>query len=83
MINLREAASEAFIGADSAEFENNDVDQDEKGAGAPAMIPRGQNDAKLCAGWRKLLRRLSLAFPRSAIRELPEKVDAFFEQGRF
>ena len=82
LLNLREAAAEVFIGLDPATFENDDQDLDENGVAAPAATPRGNNDAKVGAGWRKLLRTLSAAFPRGTIRELPEKFDAFFELGK-
>jgi hypothetical protein len=75
LLNLREAAAEAFLGRDPADFENDNADLQEDGT-ADAGGKRQGN------GWRRLLRELSEAFPQGVLRELPEKFDAFFEHAR-
>ena len=75
MLNLREAAAEAFLGRDPGDFENDNADLNEDGTPDGGSKRQGN-------GWRRLLRELGLAFPQGVLRELPEKFDAFFEHAR-
>ena len=81
MNNLREAAAEVFIGKDPSDYIDDDADLNENGLATAPATPNGTS-RRLGAGWRKLLRELTEAFPRGTIRELPEKFDAFFELNR-
>ena len=60
---------------------DDNADLNENGEDTRPNTPNGTSRRK-GAGWRRLLREFSAAFPRGTLRELPEKFGIFFEHGR-